>query len=226
MVDPEIWLPGIYIARVVATLKNDKAISTGAHGSPRWSEVPLGSKDAEKLNSPCGKFSDLITLQEKAGYGESQPELPPNNLRGIAVTSLQGVAIGLQEQEESFLPVENVFGNHTDTDIHNSGRKGTKIKHTGEIEIKELWKQDRKIIEYVPVQIINLSLEEIQLPKHMYVGLASPTEICVGTENKNEDELARVQGVLEVEDMEIGDKSRNEIVFELYLNEKLGHLTK
>jgi hypothetical protein len=37
MVDPEIWLPGIYIARVVATLRNkiDKEISTGAHGSPR-----------------------------------------------------------------------------------------------------------------------------------------------------------------------------------------------
>jgi hypothetical protein len=41
---------------------------------------------------------------------------------------------------------------------------------------------------YVPIHILNLSLEEIELPKHMYVGLASPTEPCVG------DELAGGQG--------------------------------
>jgi hypothetical protein len=75
MVDPEIWLPGIYIARVVATIdnSNNNEISSEVHGSPRWSEVPLGSNGAEKLNSPCGKLDNLVTSLEKAGSGESQP---------------------------------------------------------------------------------------------------------------------------------------------------------
>jgi hypothetical protein len=75
----------------------------------------------------------------------------------------------------------------------------------------------------------------------MYVGLASPTETCVGSE------LAKVQGVLEIESREAnhkgrdeidrdpygnlskiryGDQGRNEIDFELYVNEKSGHLEK
>jgi hypothetical protein len=90
MVDPEIWLPGIYIARVVATLSNDgnNEISTGAHGSPRWSEVSLGSKSAEQFNSPGGKCDKLRISQEKAGSGGCQPESPPNRIRGVAVDSL------------------------------------------------------------------------------------------------------------------------------------------
>jgi hypothetical protein len=75
----------------------------------------------------------------------------------------------------------------------------------------------------------------------MYVGIASPTENCVG------NELAKVQSVLETKNKEAidkgrsetvfdpheqvkniknGDKWRSEIVFELYLNEKLRHLTE
>jgi hypothetical protein len=249
MVDPEIWLPGIYIARIVATLRNDEnnEISSEVHGSPRWSEVPLGSMDAEQINSPSRKIGNLITSQEKAGSGESQPELPPNSLRRIAVNSLQGVAIGLQEQEERFLPVGNGYGNHTDTGIQNSGRKGTREKHTRESWNKGSRKGGSKIIGYVPIQIVNLSLEEIQLSKRMYVGTASPTETCVGIETKDEEKLAKVQDVLgikhmgdknkgrdeigrdpydDVNNMKYGDKRRSEIVFDLYLNEKLGHLTE
>jgi hypothetical protein len=54
----------------------------------------------------------------------------------------------------------------------------------------------------------------------MSVGLASPTETCVG------NELARVQGVHELNETEEGDKGRSEIVFLLYLNEILVHLSK
>jgi hypothetical protein len=180
MVDPEIWLPGIYIARVVATMSDNDdntEISTEVHGSPRWSEVPLDSIDAGNLNSPsekCEKLDKLVTSQELAGSGESQPELPPNSLRNIAVDRLQGVAIGLQGKE-SFLPVGNRFGNHTDTAVQNSGLKGSKGKHTREIEVKEprtkeigireSRKGGSKIIGYVPIQIINLSLKEVMLPK-------------------------------------------------------------
>jgi hypothetical protein len=89
------------------------------------------------------------------------------------------------------------------------------------MRIGKLCKGGRRILGYVPIQILNLSLEEVELPKHMYVGLASPTEPCVG------NELAGGQGIdNEVNTVTIrnGDKGRSETVFRLYLNEKLGHL--
>jgi hypothetical protein len=209
MVDPEIWLPGIYIARIVAILdvngNNDEnnEISSEVHGSPRWSEVPLGSMDAEQINSPSRKIENLMTSQVKAGSGESQPELPPNRLRGVAI-GLQG--------KESFLPVGNRFGNHTDTEVQKSGLKGISEKHTGEIRNKESRKGGSKVIGYVPIQIVNLSLEEIQLSKRMYVGTASPTETYVGSE------LAKVQSVLEIENMEAKHTGRDEIGRDPYGN--------
>jgi hypothetical protein len=134
MTDPEIWLPGIYIARVVATMSNDekKEISPEVDGSPSRSEVPLVSKDAEMLNSLA---ENVMTFGEKAGTGESEPQWPPNSLQGVALHMLQGVAIGLQGKE-SFLPVGNRFGNHADTEIRNSGVKGIKEKLTKEKGIK------------------------------------------------------------------------------------------
>jgi hypothetical protein len=56
----------------------------------------------------------------------------------------------------------------------------------------------------------------------MYVGIASLTEICVG------NELAEgqcVNNVVNTVSMRDGDKGRSETPFELYLDEKLGHLT-
>jgi hypothetical protein len=163
MVDPALRLPGIYMARVVATLCNDanNENSPGAHGSPRWSEVPLGSKDAEQLNSPSGKckmVNDVMTSQETAVSGERPPELPPNRLQVVDIDRLQG--------EESFLPVGNRFGNQADTETQNSGRKGTEVRHTKETEIPKSCKGGRKIVGYVPIQIINLSQEDVKLSKH------------------------------------------------------------
>ena len=100
--------------------------------------------------------------------------------------------------------------------MQNSGLKGSKGKHTGEIGTKEMGTQENRnpgprkggseIMGYVPLQIINLSLEEVELSKHMYVGTASPTEPCVGSE------LAEVQDVRRIEKMEATKAGRGEIV--------------
>jgi hypothetical protein len=82
----------------------------------------------------------------------------------------------------------------------------------------KLCKGGRRILGYVPIQILNLSLEEVELPKHMYVGLASPTEPCVAGSQGIDNAVNTVT-------IGNGDKGQSEIVFELYLNEKLGHLT-
>jgi hypothetical protein len=171
------------------------------------------------MNSPCGKLDDLMTSQEKARSGECQPKLPSKSLQHVAVDSLQEVAVRLQE-EESFCLVENKCGNHADTDTQNSEHKGTKVKHTGKMGIKELGKGGGEIIGYVPIQVINLSLEEVELSKHMYVGFALPTEICMG------NELVRVQRVHELRETKEEDMDRSEVAFEFCLNEKLGHLTE
>jgi hypothetical protein len=63
----------------------------------------LGSNIAE--NSPNRKWNTKKSSPEQAGSGESQPELPPNRLREIAVDRVQGVPIGLQEKRVSF-PLE------------------------------------------------------------------------------------------------------------------------
>jgi hypothetical protein len=128
----------------------------------------LGSKSAEQLISPSRNWNKKESSLRKAGSGECQPESPPNRLQGVAVDRVQEIPIGLQGKE-SFLPVGNGFGNQSDTQRQNSGYKGTRKQHTEETETrkngtKELRKEGRKILGYVPIQVINLSLEEVELP--------------------------------------------------------------
>jgi hypothetical protein len=165
MVEPEIRLPGIYMALVVATMNDNVSneIITGAQGLPPVVGSPLGQHDAEQINSPCPPGNcNVINAEnsspEKAGSGDCQPELPLNRLRRIAVDRLPGVAIGLQNGE-SFLPVGNRFGKHTGTEIQNSGHKGTRIRHTKGTDMFKLGKGGSTISGYVPIQIVNLSLE-------------------------------------------------------------------
>jgi hypothetical protein len=203
MVEPVKWcLPGIYLTRVVATVicNVDNEIFPGAHGAPRWSEVPWGSEDTEHWNSPCVDIKSrscekFMTPQRQVGSGERQSESPKSSLQEADTDSLLeidigngGVAPGLQSAESSH-PVENEFGNHSDTQRQIRRHKGKEIKHTGEANDIETRGTRDQIVGYVPIQIVNLSLEEITLTKHMCVGIASPTENCVG------DELERVQFV-------------------------------
>ena len=70
-------------------------------------------------------------------------------------------------------------------------------------------------MKFVPIQIVNLSLEEVKLHKHRYVGTASPT-LC-GIVNPGD------YGVIVVQKEEnIRDNSERK--FEEYLEEKLAHL--
>jgi hypothetical protein len=77
MVDPLPRLPGIYLARVVATLSNNviNEISPDARGSEPLVGSPLGQHDAEKLNSPCDNCDvnfDKKSSHRETGSGERQ----------------------------------------------------------------------------------------------------------------------------------------------------------
>jgi hypothetical protein len=72
------------------------------------------------------------------------------------------------------------------------------------------------IVGFVPIHIINLSLEGITMKKHQSVGTASPTE-CSNIEDLPVQEVHTVQ-------RRAGNRENDE-VFEQYLQGKLGHLT-
>jgi hypothetical protein len=224
-------LPGIYLARIVATVSCNvnNEISPGAHCSPRWSEVPLGRKDAERLTSPCvniksGSCEKGMTSQRQAGSGERQPGSQKSSLQEADAVSLLeidignwGAAPGLQSAGSS-RPVENKFGNHTDTFREIGRHEGKDIKHTREISDSGTREVRGQIIGYVPIQVVNLSLEEITLSKHMCVGIASPTETCVGDGPEKVHIVNKLKGH--------GDEDRSEQDFESYLSRKLEHMAE
>jgi DNA-directed RNA polymerase specialized sigma subunit len=73
-------------------------------------------------------------------------------------------------------------------------------------------------VGFVPIQIVNLSLEEVELHKHMYVGVASPTRCC---DVKDTDDY----GICIIQRGENkGDGCKQK--FEEYLQEKLAHLKR
>ena len=66
------------------------------------------------------------------------------------------------------------------------------------------------MLGYLPIQVVNLSLEEVELKKQTYIGVASPIQVIEGYDvNIIRQESYATQGN-----------------FEEYLNEKLTHLNK
>jgi len=157
------------------------------------------------------------------GAGECQPELPEDGLLGAPISH-----IGDLQAEISSLSVENRTGNYVDTNYINMAQED-KIEVTGP-KSKEIssnlqntrdatqrlpFKQRKKIqvLGYVPIQIANLSLEEIELGKYEYVGVASPTQIA-----DTYDYIGNVVNSIEQTHKEMRDE------FKDYLREKLKHL--
>jgi hypothetical protein len=76
------------------------------------------------------------------------------------------------QAKSSSLPVENIFG--TQVDIHqiNTAQVKRKDDNKGQRTKKRIL-----LLGYVPIQIANLSLEEINLEKQNYIGVASPIHV-------------------------------------------------
>ena len=136
LIDPE-GLPGIYMARIVATLEVVDA--SDASGSD---PLVVGKSPLVQLESPRVKFaagsnenapvtgSDGCSL--KVGAGKCQPKLPEGD-RGIMITCHKG---DLQIQNRS-LPVESGYGNQVDTLLINAAQvnKGqTREKEKGGLD--------------------------------------------------------------------------------------------
>ena len=244
MVDPEC-LPGIYVARIVATLEVcDKSSFTDA---PGWNllvgKSPLvvsPQKKCKVAGSDSGKC--VASSNGKTGTGENHSQLPEGGLSCTATVP----GSDLQQVRRS-LPIENKFSTQVET--HQNYLDSARC--IGQMEVLSNYESNERrtrsaresLIGYVPIQILNLSLEEVKLNKLMYVGLASPTQSNEIIKPDNQ-EVSVVHGVNELSEIsserretsgkpdnqegsvvhgvkKISNKRRE---FNEYLNEKLVHL--
>jgi len=148
------------------------------------------------------------------GAGECQPELPEGGLT-LATTSHRD---DLQAAESSSFPVENIFGTQVDTHQINMAQVNRTKGQEVDMKIHENnvnWrvKKGTQLLGYVPIQVMNLSLEVINLNKQQYIGVASPIQVEVA----RTCEENRVNTVIKTQAQSEGEFTR-------YLNDKLAHL--
>jgi hypothetical protein len=182
LVDPD-GLPGIYMARVVATLQDNLSLSN-VGDSPSYVVKLEKSSLVKSAFSPQGKFvassdgsvditADVTSSNGKTGSGEYLPKLPESGLP-VANTSHRDDL----QTEDSSRPVENRIGTQVDTK-HKKSAQDNIGRFRIEIQ-NEFMQGNRKtqkrtqVLGYVPIQIVNLSLEEVELKKQTYIGIASP----------------------------------------------------
>jgi hypothetical protein len=131
MVEPTVALPGIYGARIVATLDDCKLSSTDARGSyplvksslvipPRSEKVAGGDRKFDKVVGDDRKIPQIqyVGDDRKTGAGECQPELPDSSLPELDASPEKVTSYEKNRdlrRIESFHPVENSFGNQVDT---------------------------------------------------------------------------------------------------------------
>jgi hypothetical protein len=244
-VDPE-GLPGIYMARVVATLEGCSTVSS--LDANRFGAIVVNEKSPlmKSLFSPPDKYVDKCVKSDtcvndytavrgsgvlNVGSGECLPRLLGDGAPDAA-TDPWAVDHGsvdhwgdLQASNRcGSLPVENHDGKQVDTIKINAaeGDKGQKKIEKVEIGAKGISsiKNEKRNIQprtqvlgWVPIQIANLSLEEVDLEKQMYIGVASPVQISETQELEgyNISVIRR-------------DNNAHQDNFEKYLKEKLAHL--
>jgi len=157
----------------------------------------------------------------KVGSGECLPELPEGGLPVVTTCHRDDLQV-----ESSSLPVENGIGIQVDTTYKHTAQvdkkevrghiRNKEIKHKDKRDI--IYKEPRiqkgiQVLGYVPIQLVNLSLEEVELGKCRYIGVASPIQ----DEDIQTRETYVVNSVVWTH-----KETHNE--FENYLRDKLVHL--
>jgi hypothetical protein len=239
MVDPVCGLPGIYVARIVATMersepllvKNDELferrrfppyvvdniksplVYVPPHGSDaQVSGGRIGIAQSNGEGACVTKTNDQVVGRRlESGAGECQPELLGNGFQSATIR--QGK--DLQAPVDSH-PIKNWNGIKFDTQCNNMTQANQgQVKFGKHVDTVVNSSNKTQVLGYVPIQIVNLSLEDMELKKHMYIGEASPIEVNDTQVSKDYE----INHILREEDMSPLD-------FESYLREKLKHLEK
>jgi hypothetical protein len=158
--------------------------------------------------------SAAISGDRKAGSGECLPELPDGGY-GLPSTTTSH-RIDLQAKDSS-LPVENRFGIQVDTlNVSKIQRETGQVEDRNSVKIERgKNKKGTQVLGYVPLQIMNLSLEEVEVEKQRCVGVASPIQII---EDKRQQSY-EINPIFK-------DDRVNTRKFDEYLQDKLKHLDK
>jgi hypothetical protein len=147
------------------------------------------------FSSSCSRCCGGYRVSNSTGVGLSRtgkdeclPELPGSGLP--AVTTSQGNDL---QSETHSPPVENGVGNQVDT-IHTH-LVDKEMGHSENVKKCDVTNRCSKakymiqVLGYVPIQIANLSLEEVELKKHSEIGVVSP----ILTESKRNCEICDVR---------------------------------
>ncbi|KDR08140.1 hypothetical protein L798_02257 [Zootermopsis nevadensis] len=118
MVDPgPESLPGIYFARIVATVSysNNTELITDTPGlTHRWSRASIGSKQAEQSSTPsenrrnCGKNNVDSVKCRTTGAGENLSEWPAGELLPRGAVRRDDETLQIKNDS---LPIEDRYGN-------------------------------------------------------------------------------------------------------------------
>jgi len=181
LVDPN-GLPGVYMARVVATLP-DNLSSSNVGDSLSYvvnleksslvkSEFSLQGKFVASSHGSVDVTADDTSSNGKAGSGECLPKLPESGLPVLTTSHRDDL-----QAEDSSCPVENrictqVNTNYRKTAQDNIGR--FRSKSQDEVQRNKKIQKRTQVLGYVAMQIVNLSLEEVELKKQTYVAIVSP----------------------------------------------------
>jgi hypothetical protein len=186
------------------------------------------NRPLELVPPSCESVAGSDDRRNNSGTGESQPEEPEGGLLSSATVKWSDL-----QAEYNSLPVESIVGNQVDTNqnfqSHKTRRnvvyaRGQKVNEIGEVvqaKVNEIFRRRvsskrYRLMGFVPIQISNPSLEEVEISKHTCVGVASP--ICC-SENEDPDDC-RIRIVQRVEN----GKTKNKQQFQEYLEMKLDHL--
>jgi len=179
-VDPK-GLPGVYLAQIVATLKESTSSSNAGDSTP-FMVSKIKSPLVEFVSSPCDEENvnrgDSIS---GSGTGECLTRMTGGGLPVAATDHRDDLQI-----RRSPLPVEAGIGTQVDTThphvLDKELGQDKFDRKRNSVNESDKWRQPHRKIQIlgcVPVQVVNLSLEEITLKKSTNIGVASPIQIDI-----------------------------------------------
>jgi len=121
------------------------------------------------LDFAAEEIQHVTSSNGKTGSGECLPKSPEGGSVPVAITSRRN---DLQAHDSGSLPVENRFGKHVDTNKLDAAQeikgeqgqiKRNKVENiTSTINCKRVIQRDTQVLGYVPIQVVNLSLDEVE----------------------------------------------------------------
>jgi len=189
LVDPK-GLPGVYLARIVATLQESMSSSNAGDSTP-FMVSKVKSPLVEFVSSPCDE--ENVNRDDSRQFALRGDSISGSGT-GECLTRMTGGGLPVAATDHrddpqirrSPLPVEAGIGTQIDTThphvLDKELGQDKSDRKRNSVNESDKWRQPHRNIQIlgcVPVQVANLSLEEITLKKCTNIGVASPIQIDI-----------------------------------------------